>query len=42
MTLAAGRTDLDVLMLQVAHLTDAGGAVGADDAPRSGPRLSHQ
>ena len=29
-TLAAGLTDLDVLMLQVAHLTDAGGAVGAD------------
>ena len=36
MALAAGLTDLNILMLQVAHLTDAGGAVGADDAHLAG------
>ena len=36
MALAAGLTDLDVLVLQIAHLTDAGGAVGTDDAHLAG------
>ena len=36
MALPAGLTDLNVLVLQIAHLTDAGGAVGADDADLAG------
>ena len=35
-TLAAGLTDVDVLVVQVAHLTDAGGAVGPDVANLAG------
>ena len=36
MALAASLTDLNILMLQIANLTDAGGAVGADDAHLAG------
>ena len=36
MALAAGLTDLDILMLQVTNLADAGHAVGADNADLAG------
>ena len=50
MTLTTGLTDLDVLVLQIADLTDAGLAVGTDDADLAGGHtdlgvvafLSHQ